>query len=437
MAAGHAYHLSESGTEMTVAIAGSHAVQNRVDLSMVQKVVLVMSSSRGGSSAFAEWLRPKERLLSLDGELKPLLRQSGLDDPLSDSDHIADVDQEKIRLLRRLMVGALGAPAKFSAPLDGTGLIARSSRSISLQWPGVADQAQVREIIGENLIRAGWSRVEDFDASRLMLDIVKDLQKLDGKVCPFRYDLSPELIAEHFPNAVRPRGPLSTSAHEETPFVLPRLAAPVSAGDLEAGIIVIKDPSNAYRFRLIREIFPKADIRVIHLVRNPAAAINGLIDGWNHWNFFSRQLKGQLAIPGYSDKFPWGKDWWNFELPPGWRSFRTQPLGRVCAFQWGSTHRAILDNVPSTGDAYLRLKFEDFIDATEKGAAVRREIINWLGIPYKDRQLSPPPQVMVTQPPSRARWRHREREITDYVRFSKRFVNPGELGYGDDVDEWV
>ena len=41
---------------------------------------------------------------------------------------------------------------------------------------------------------------------------------------------------------------------------------------------MIKTPSNAYRLPFIQALFPSARIRILHLVRNPAASINGLIE---------------------------------------------------------------------------------------------------------------------------------------------------------------
>jgi hypothetical protein len=406
-----------------------------VDLAEVRKVVLVASSSRGGSSALAEWLRTKEGLISLDGELKPLLRQAGIDDPESDSDCIGEVEAGKIRSLRRLIVDALGVPIEPDAPFDAEGMIARSSRSISLQWPGVADESRIEHIIRKSLARIGWSRMEEYDAPSLMIQIIRELRELDARVCPYRYDLPGTLVSRSFPNALIPAGPPGKITYEETPFVLPRVARPPSMRDIENGAVAIKDPSNAYRMRLIRQLFPKAQIRVIHLVRNPAASINGLIDGWNHWNFFSRRLPGQLSIGGYSDRFPWGRDWWKFDLPPGWRSYSAAPLGQVCAFQWATTHRAIMENL--SGVDHMRLKFENFIDNTEKGVDTRRELSEWLGIRCSNSQLSPPREVMVTQQPALARWRRRESEILDYVGFSNRFLDPHELGYGSRDSEWT
>ena len=41
---------------------------------------------------------------------------------------------------------------------------------------------------------------------------------------------------------------------------------------------MMKTPSNAYRASFLRALFPNARVQVLHLTRNPAAAINGLVD---------------------------------------------------------------------------------------------------------------------------------------------------------------
>jgi hypothetical protein len=69
--------------------------------------------------------------------------------------------------------------------------------------------------------------------------------------------------------------------------------------------LVIKTPGNSYRLPFLRALFPKARFRVLHLVRHPAEAINGLVDGWLYHGFFAQNLPGRLRIGGYSDVEGW------------------------------------------------------------------------------------------------------------------------------------
>ena len=60
--------------------------------SMVRRVAVILSSSRGGSSLVKETLAQHARIASLDGEVEPLLALSGNGfDHNSDSDRIESV----------------------------------------------------------------------------------------------------------------------------------------------------------------------------------------------------------------------------------------------------------------------------------------------------------------------------------------------------------
>ena len=125
--------------------------------------------------------------------------------------------------------------------------------------------------------------------------------------------------------------------------------------------LVIKSPSNAYRMDFVRALFPNARVSVLHLARNPAAAINGLYDGWRHRGFHAHRMPSPLAIEGYADATSDNRWWWKLDLPPGWTAYTGADLLGVCAFQWRSTHRAILNDASCGGPDYLRVRFEDLI----------------------------------------------------------------------------
>ncbi|MDP9071610.1 MAG: sulfotransferase [Actinomycetota bacterium] len=81
--------------------------------------------------------------------------------------------------------------------------------------------------------------------------------------------------------------------------------------------LVLSTPRNAFRLAFLRSLFPAARFRVVHLTRNPAASVNGLIDGWLHHGFFNMAVDEPLAIAGYTDAFPlWGDRWWCYDFPP-------------------------------------------------------------------------------------------------------------------------
>jgi hypothetical protein len=185
-----------------------------------------------------------------------------------------------------------------------------------------------------------------------------------------------------------------------------------------------------------RELFPSARIRVIHLVRNPAATINGLLDGWAHHEFFSRHLPDRLQIRGYTDVHPaWARSWWKFDLPPGWEEVAHASLAEVCAFQWSAAHRAILQSIEEGGYESLRIRFEDFV--ADDARRTRERVWEWLG-----RTSAPTsadldlPRVMSTRPPRPFRWKERAGVIEPLLETKSVRELTNALGYGGDHANW-
>src|SRR3712207_4004800 len=146
------------------------------------------------------------------------------------------------------------------------------------------------------------------------------------------------------------------------PFVLPRAWQPADQHDAARHPVVATTPRNTYRLPLLARAFPNARMRVIHLTRNPAAAANGLRDGWLHSGFFSCRTDTPLSIAGYTDRFPqWGAHWWNYDVPPGWRRWTERSLEEVCGFQWRAAHAATIAGAQTRGADVFRLAFEDVV----------------------------------------------------------------------------
>jgi hypothetical protein len=107
-------------------------------------------------------------------------------------------------------------------------------------------------------------------------------------------------------------------------------------------MILGQSPSNAYRLDFLRALFPNAEITVLHLVREPAASVTGLMSGWLHHGFHKHRLPdGALDIEGYT-RPDQTVAWWKFDLPPHWQHYMHRPLEEVCAFQWISANEHIL-----------------------------------------------------------------------------------------------
>jgi hypothetical protein len=198
---------------------------------------------------------------------------------------------------------------------------------------------------------------------------------------------------------------------------------------------VVKAPSNAYRLDFFAAHWP--GLRVVHLTRNPASSINGLLDGWMFQGFHSHRV-GSLAIDGYSGVTAGGTDWWKFDLFPGWETYRAATLYDVCAAQWSSAHRAILDWRTRNPHAdVLQIRFEDFLRSPRE---VIGRIYDWIGIEL-DSTLSKAlekslPQVMATVQSRPRRWLERAALLNPVLQRPEIMSLAGELVY-DDRREWI
>ena len=208
--------------------------------------------------------------------------------------------------------------------------------------------------------------------------------------------------------------------------------------------LLLKSSVMAFRLPLLQCLFPLARIHLIHVRRNPAAAINGLIDGWHHWGFFSHNVEalcGRLQIAGYSDRYPWGDTWWNFDLPPGWQRLAGAPLADVCAFQWASAHHAILEYVEGNPDIrYITVDFEDMVSGPSSRQRLYDRITQFLSIPgiSAGPGRMPPRPVMATSPPEPRRWTRNAESILPAL--SEPFVSEVARRQGYDlgeVDRWL
>ena len=142
--------------------------------------------------------------------------------------------------------------------------------------------------------------------------------------------------------------------------------------------LLLKASMDAYRIPFLRRLFPDARLRLIHLTRNPAAAVNGMMDGWLHHGFFSHNLADRvvLDIEGYSGW--WVRSWWNFDLPPGWRRVVAQPLAGVCAAQWASAHTAIMAGLRADPEV-ARVRAEDVLDARRRCRTIM-QVLEFCGV---------------------------------------------------------
>jgi hypothetical protein len=398
----------------------------------VKHVVLLSSSSRGGSSVLAEYLRSSRAMLHLRGELNAFLALHGLGHPDSGtgSDALgAEHVDERADAFAYELATDVGRPALGSG--DPRDYLAALRYRLRLQWPDVAIDP---DVLRDAALRAPRPLGSDAFHAVLLSSLAAH-----SEVHPDLYDLSASLVRTYAPRLATRAGPPGPAILEEPPFVCTVPWEPATPGDLEQLPLLLKTPSNAYRLPFFERLFPNARVRVLHLTRNPAASINGLWDGWRYpRGFFSHDLGIQLDIQDYTRTAgPWSGRWWKFDLPPGWRAECTRPLAHVAAFQWLAAHRAIFDFTASRTDV-LRIAFEDLL-----GLGARNTLdamFRWLEIepdaPIAERTVGQMPHVMVTDQPRARRWFERQAIIEPVLRRPDVMETAVRLGYKSDPSTW-
>ncbi len=322
------------------------SVRTSVDLNSVREVVAVVSSSRGGSTMLGELLRRCDHLLSLPGEMNPYVA-------------VAQMSGNDREVLAAEIAREIGRPAAIDevSPND---LGASIAWRLQAQWP----ECHIALDAVADALR---------DASGpLTGSVLSRMQAACPAIDPSRYDDSTTA-----PPAAAPAGPVV----EMAPFVGLRPWRLAGDDEVRSRPLVIATPRNAYRLPLLRALFPRTRVRVLHLTRNPAASVNGLIDGWRHPGFHNVDVGERLDIAGYSDAVPGGTTWWKFDVPPEWHSVRFATLPEVCALQWCSAHEAVLADVERHSPDYLRVRYEDLVGTPERRADVAGELADWLHVP--------------------------------------------------------
>lgn len=417
----------------------------------VRELVVIASSSRGGSSIFTEILRHSPQLVHCTGEINPFLTLAGLSYPASDSgsDSLGALDvgphnQAKLAALAREMA----ADAGVNTPVDLTDDSLRQrfiddlAWRLTVQWPEVAVASEVlgaavEQTFAELCQHHGWPAGAFVDPAPFHLLLIGRLRQHYPSINPYSYDCDPELIRRLCPEARVSAAPPSEVIIEEPPFVMISPRHPLTTSTLAARPLILKTPSNVYRLAFLRHLFPQARMRIIHLTRHPAASINGLVDGWLYHGFFSHPLPRRLAIAGYSNRFPdWGQTWWKYDLPPGWQEWLARPLPEVCGFQWRAAHQATLDFIDRHPVDSLRVRFEDVIADPGRRRRCFGELADWLGIdptPLITASAGELPPVMATCPPRRRRWFKNAALLQPALNDPATLALAAQLGY--DVDD--
>jgi len=392
--------------------------------SMVRRVVVILSGSRGGSSLFKETLASHPRIASLDGELEPLLALSA-----NGFNHNSDSDCIDSVANRAELASSILDEISFASPeiLEPSLLLRKWKNRLALQFPShFLDGGAYRRL--EQSLQVALSRFDRADH--------RSEAELQGLILSAVFSDEPWRISYYDGNAAPGATfhfdePLKL---EEPPFVVPTLRRrPLALADVPDSVLLFKSPSDAYRIGMYEQLFPNAEVTYLHLTRGFAQSVNGLMDGWLYpLGFFSHDLGKvgcELDIQGYSDRVPFGRKWWKFDLPPNWRMFTRARLEEVCLNQWYSAHEAVLRR----GVRALRVSFEDFIASP---AAVLKRITDHLGLPAMALPGALPVK-MATEPPHPRRWHKRDGMLMELSRRSEVREMMGLLGYPMDPGTWL
>ncbi|MBS5082586.1 MAG: hypothetical protein E7B11_23835 [Clostridiales bacterium] len=422
----------------------------------VKNVIFIESSSRGGSSYFTEVLRQSPLFLHFRAEIAPFLKLSGLSYPDTErnsdvltAEHTLGNWQCNLDILQDHLWWDLGnilgfQELKLSAEDYGYFVSSIMWRLI-IQWPEcdfdiekVKDE--IRKTFEAYCDQYDFSNSLSYNLQMFYLILLKKIQSTYKKINPYYYDIDKNLIGKYWPEAKKEYSPPAEYLLEEPPFILIYPWKHAQVKDLETKPIVIKTPSNAYRFDFFKNLFINAQIRYIYLTRNPAASINGLMDGWQYHGFFSHKVNKKMAIRGYTDKFPdFGEYWWKFDLPDGWENRIHEPLEVVCGFQWYSAHKSILDYFDHNQVDYLQIAFEKIIQPSDHRNNICFKLANWLNIDpalfikFINFNL---PFVMATTMPQHFRWKARIELLRPIIQEKYITDISIRMGYEKNYQEW-
>lgn len=373
----------------------------------VRELVVLGSSSRGGSSIFADVLRRSPKLVHFRAEINPVLRLFGVD---GGADDALGADDPIPPGLGEALAWECGNPTDDLGGDEGIfRFTVELAARLAMQWPELTIEhdfvdTSARDVLAGLARDEGWPEGRFLDPQAFHVRLLARLRRHFPEIHPAAYDLDRRLIAAFCPGPY-PDPYVPGALIEEPPFVLVTPWRLATAEDLATRPLVVKTPSNAYRLPWLERLFPRARLRLLHLTRNVGASVNGLMDGWRHPGFHSHHIPGRVHIPGYSDVVAGGADWWKFDRPPGWAELLDQPLERVCAFQWRSAHEALLRDGPADR---FRLRFEDVLGSPDRQAGVLLRLSHWLGVEVEQELArvlgSALPLVMATETPRHRRW---------------------------------
>lgn len=432
----------------------------KVALSDVKNVVIINSASRSGSSLLYAILKKIPQFYSLSGESVPFYKLNGLSSDSFVSDEIPErfkeIDAYTFGMSRDFLSDFSIASRENDIFRDDRLLdqyIDDLALRFVLQWPQVHFSYDAFKSIASQAFDTHKKTRQKFCKEEFYLELLWLLSREYKAINPYYYDLPVEMIAEKFPDLKIPTAPPNTFLMiEEPPFILLSPNRKADRSDLTDKTLLLKSSVDCYRMHFIETLMPNANIKIIYLVRNPVASINGLYDGWMYRGFFSHNLKTlfdknknglgleTLKISGYSDKYEWGKWWWNYDLPCGWQDYAHSKLEEVCGFQWYSANMAIREYLNHSQKQYCLVRYENIVRSLKSRKEEIGKIIDFIGIGdgvKKQLELDNLSIVQATEAPQPYRWKKRRDILLPVINNSKINEMAALLGYNKkNIEEW-
>lgn len=386
----------------------------------IQNVLVIISASRGGSSFLYHLLSNHPDVIAPQGEEITFYKLAGLGliGDLRDSDEIANdasVSLAQRMALARDILSDAGRPvnslARKDFPVDR--YLVDSVQRLLLQWPEIDFDCDLVFRTARQTLAHHLSAPGPMDTRSYWLDLLSALIDHGYPINPYFYDLPRDIVQKKHPSIPTAESPpFSSICLEEPPFVVPQPKKfPALAGGAKH-CLLLKSSSNCYRIEFMKSLYPNARFSFIYLNRNPAGAINGLMDGWLSNGFYSQSLQSLAAlnIAGYSlPHKPWSQHWWNFDSPPGWMEYIGQSLENVCAFQWRSAHEHVLRGIASGAiDRHIVIRYEDLLNQDTLPAQLLRAL-DFAGLRPEAvlEHLKSPSSIMSVNPPGPKKWMKR------------------------------
>lgn len=297
-------------------------------------------------------------------------------------------------------------------------------RRLPLQWPELVF-AHTEELVRAAVLEAVAAELP-FDAERFTQNL---LGRLAG-VVPLDLD---------YHDFGREPGPAADQRYpfnyvlESPPFLLFAPWKRASRDEVRRKPLIIKSAGDVYRLDFYRALFPNAKVRVLHLRRNPAASINGLINAWLSRKYQSFRVGG-LAISGYSDLAPWREEWWKLDLAPGWENYANASLPAVCEWQWRNAQNTVLDWSEAGNEGPFVARYEDMIASSDARSAIIADLCEWLSVP---RFVPTQTRLMnASVAPRPGAWIARSADILPLIESAACRATSRRLGYGEDHRAW-